>query len=259
VTFTGKVLRWKLYLQDKDFDLFHIPGKEEHQFVPVALSRLCTNHVPPPPTLADRRIVALRPVMVLPPDIHARLSKVHNSKVGHWGLDICKRRLRETHQRQGGRDTTDRMISEFIRQCPACQVMSRMRLQIKAHRFTCASYSPFEVLHLDHIGPLPKDAHGNHYILVLMDAFSRWVELFPTKLTTAAETASKILNHVGRFGSPEVIHTDQGPVFHNELVIELVRLCGIEQSFARECSNEENGIVERANQEVLRHLRELLF
>jgi hypothetical protein len=57
VTFTGKVLRWKLYLQDKDFDLFHVPGMEEHQFVPDALSRLCTNHVPPPPTLADRRIV----------------------------------------------------------------------------------------------------------------------------------------------------------------------------------------------------------
>ena len=32
VTFTGKVLRWKLYLQDKDFDLYHVPGKEEHQF-----------------------------------------------------------------------------------------------------------------------------------------------------------------------------------------------------------------------------------
>ena len=88
VTFTGKVLRWKLYLQDKDFDLLHVLGKEEHQFVPDALSRLCTSHVPPPPTLADRRIVALRPVMVLPSDIYARLSKLHNSKVGHWGLDI---------------------------------------------------------------------------------------------------------------------------------------------------------------------------
>ena len=30
VAFTGKVLRWKLYLQD----LYHVPGKEEHQFVP---------------------------------------------------------------------------------------------------------------------------------------------------------------------------------------------------------------------------------
>ena len=38
-----------------------------------------------------------------------------------------------------------------------------------------------EMLHLDHIGPLTKDAHGNEYILVIIDAFSRWVELFPTK------------------------------------------------------------------------------
>ena len=40
VTLTGKVLRWKLYLQDKDFHLMHVPGKEVHQFVPDALSRL---------------------------------------------------------------------------------------------------------------------------------------------------------------------------------------------------------------------------
>ena len=45
-TLTGKVLRWKLYLQDKDFHLCHVPGKEVHQGVPDALSRLCENHMP---------------------------------------------------------------------------------------------------------------------------------------------------------------------------------------------------------------------
>ena len=50
-----------------------------------------------------------------------------------------------------------------------------------------------------HIGPLTKDAHGNEYILVIIDAFSRWVELFPTKSTTAVETASVIPNHISRF------------------------------------------------------------
>ena len=79
----------------------------------------------------------------------------------------------------------DRMIKEFLRQCPYCQITNRLRIPIKAHQFTCASYNPFEVLHLDHIGPLTKDAHGNEYILVIIDAFSRWVELFPTKSTTA--------------------------------------------------------------------------
>ena len=208
VIFTGKVLRWKLYLQNKDFDLYHVPGKEEHQFVPDALSRICANNItPPPPILAEQRIVALVSMMVLPAEVSARLKKVHNSLAGHWGLDICRRRLEEEQPRRGECGITDRMIKEFIR-------------QIKTHRFTCASYNPFEVLHLDHLGPLTKDAHGNEYILVIIDAFSRWIELFPTKSTTTIETASAILNHIGRFCTPEVIHTDQGPAFHNDLITE---------------------------------------
>ena len=187
-----------------DFDLYHVPGKEEHQFVPDSLSRLSANNVPPPPTLVEpppptlveQRIVALVPM------------KVHNSQMGNWGLDICRRRLNEEQPRWGECDITDRMSKEFIRQCPACQLMNRMRVQIKTHRFTCASYNPFEVLHLDHIGPLTKDALDNEYILVIIDVFSRWIELFPTKSTTVLETTSAILNHIGRFGTPEVIHTD---------------------------------------------------
>jgi len=60
-----------------------------------------------------------------------------------------------------------------------------------------------------------------------------FVGLFPTKSTIALETASVVLNYIGRFGSPEVIHTDQGPAFHNELVTELLRPYGIEQFFAQ--------------------------
>jgi len=77
--------------------------------------------------------------------------------------------------------------------------MNRLKIPIKTHPFTCASYNPFEVIHLDHFEPLPVDSHGNEYILVIIDAFSRWVELLPTKSTTALETATIILNHVERF------------------------------------------------------------
>ena len=61
------------------------------------------------------------------------------------------------------------------------------------------------------------------YLLSLMLSPDGGVELFPTKSTTAVETASIMLNHIGRFGNPEVIHTDQGPAFHNELVQESMR------------------------------------
>ena len=55
--------------------------------------------------------------------------------------------------------------------------MSRLRIPIKTHPFTCASYNPFEVLHFDNIGPLRPDEKGNVYILVdnseLIHLFSR--------------------------------------------------------------------------------------
>ena len=175
--------------------------------------------------------------MDLPQDVYERLTDIHNSLRGHVGLNLCKRRLK-TIRKHRVKDNLeqeemipDHMINEVFRQCPHCQITNRLRLPIKAHRFTCASYNPFEVLHLDHNGPLSKNAHGNKYMLVIIDTFSRWVELFPTKSTTAIETASVMLNHIGRFRSPQVIHTDQGPAFHNELVQELFRLCGIEHFY----------------------------
>ena len=65
--------------------------------------------------------------------------------------------------------------------------------------------------------------------------------------------------HFGRFGTPEVILTDRGPTFHNHLIKDLCRMTGVEQSLTTAYSKEENAIVERANQEVLRHLNALLF
>jgi hypothetical protein len=52
------------------------------------------------------------------------------------------------------------------------------------------------------------------FILVVIDAFSRWGELYPTATTTAVKTASCIFQHFGRFGNPDVVHTDRGTAFH---------------------------------------------
>ena len=87
-------------LERKDFDLYYVAGKKEHQFVPDALSRICVNRIPPPPTLADKSIVTLRPVMTLPQDIYDTLADIHNSLRGHVGLKLCKRRLKMTRKQR---------------------------------------------------------------------------------------------------------------------------------------------------------------
>ena len=70
-------------------------------------------------------------------------------------------------------------VRQFIQQCPVCQKMRELRRNIKVHPFTTASYAPMEVLNIDTISPVEKDEFGNEYILVIIDCFTRWVELFP--------------------------------------------------------------------------------
>ncbi len=82
-----------------------------------------------------------------------------------------------------------RYITKFVRDCPVCQLRSAVNRQIMTHRFTTASYTPMEVLNIDTIGPVTRDAIENCYILVVIDCFTRFVELYPVSDTSALRCA----------------------------------------------------------------------
>ena len=71
--------------------------------------------------------------------------------------------------------------------------------------------NPFEVLSWDIMGPLPISSQGNKYILVVTDIFTKWVEAFALKDTTANTLATVLLNEViCRYGTPCTLYSDQG-------------------------------------------------
>ncbi len=61
------------------------------------------------------------------------------------------------------------------------------------------------------MGPLPRSTHQHEYILVFVDYFSRWVELFPIRKATALTVASLLRKEIlTRWGVPDLILSDQG-------------------------------------------------
>jgi hypothetical protein len=137
--------------------------------------------------------------------------------------------------------------------------MSSLKLQIHTHPYTLASYGLMDKINLDTIGPLPADQDGNTYILVIIDCLSRFVELYPTKDTSALAAAKCLLQFTGRYGVPARILTDGGSQLYNKLINEYSKLLLIENQYTHAYSKEENAIVERANKEVLRHLKAIIF
>jgi len=81
-------LRWKFYLQAKDFYSCHVPGKKVHQGVPDALSRLCKNNMLAKPDKENQQgrtviMSALKPEQSLPDMIYDKVAAVHNSSKDH--------------------------------------------------------------------------------------------------------------------------------------------------------------------------------
>ena len=252
---SAKVRRWKLFLQEFNFDLIHIAGVDN--LVADAFSRLCSIMISDDE--ADDfslNIFEKEKDQPIPAERYRMISNVHNSTIGHGGAEATMDKLRSKGQTW---KYMRRMVRKFIRECPVCQLQCNNSILQRIAPFTTASYYPMEVLNIDTIGPLPKDEYGNQYILVIIDCFSRWVELFPLPDTSAIKCAEALLQHCGRFGVPAIIRSDQGSQFANEIIKQLTELLGTEQEFTTAYSKEENAIVERSNKEVMRHLRAMIF
>jgi hypothetical protein len=113
-----------------------------------------------------------------------------------------------------------------------------------------------EVLNIDTIGPVSKDSADNCYILVIIDCFTRFLELYPVSDTAALPCArALIISHVCRYETPMTIRSDHGTQYLNGIIInQLLSLLQIDHELSLTYSKEHNAIVDRANKEMMRHL-----
>jgi hypothetical protein len=150
-------------------------------------------------------------------------------------------------------------IKRFISLCPTCQKNRHNVNRNIAFPFTVSSYAPFEKLQIDFIVKLDPDEDGVDHIMVIIDTFSRWVSLYPMKGISAKQAADVLIQHCGKFGFPKRLSHDNDPVFMGHIMQEIISLIGSRSEPTMSYSKEESAIVERANKEVLRHLRNFIF
>jgi hypothetical protein len=112
-----------------------------------------------------------------------------------------------------------------------------------------------ECLNIDFIGPYPDKG----YVLVIIDTFTRWVELHHSPAAAAKSAADHLFQHFGRFRAPTQLLSDRGPQFVNEVIKEFLPLVGTEHCLTLAYSSQQNAIVERVNKEINRHIRSLTF
>ncbi|KAG8240269.1 hypothetical protein J437_LFUL015339 [Ladona fulva] len=145
-------------------------------------------------------------------------------------------------------DRLDKQIEETVRKCLHCQDQRTEAAQAPVHPWEFPA-KPWNRLHIDFAGPL----HGFHW-LVIVDARTKWPEVFPLKNATSQATINAISSVIACFGVSEQLVSDNGPQF---TTTEFKRFCKKFQ-IQHVCSNEGGMEKYRGAEHFVRMLKSVL-
>jgi hypothetical protein len=187
------------------------------------------------------------------------LQQVHSDSAGHVGAVKTYRRLRCLPGYPWGlssRQVIDE-ASRYISACPTCQKSAKLPQPYTSTRWI--RQPPFREVAIDCLEMPFPDADGNIKILVVVDSFSRALELFPLPFADAERVAECLYSVFCRYHRIDVIRCDGAKAFASSVVSQLLKILGSRLHVITPFAHWQNGQAERANREILRHLRALVL
>jgi len=110
---------------------------------------------------------------------------------------------------------------------------------------------PFQIIHVDHLGPFETSTANNKYLLVVADNLTKYVHLYPCGSTDAAGVTRLLKKFCDDRGIPDRIISDRGTCFTSRT---FRRFC-LDREIAHTLNStrhpQANGQVERANRTII--------
>ena len=192
--------------------------------------------------------------LIVPANLQREITEnVHRTT--HMGVAKTAEMLREHFYWVGMMDS----VRAVCRECVVCGANKRSyQPKVDLQPYEMGQLSPRNAVAMD-IGTLPWSEDGYRYFLVIVDLFSRFVELVPLR-DQCAETVSEafIDGWVYRHGLPKILVTDQAHNMDGNVMTDLCdRMC-IEKRRSSPYHPEGDGLAERCVQSAKQLLRCML-
>jgi hypothetical protein len=141
----------------------------------------------------------------------------------------------------------DQDVQNFVRECDVCSRAKWTPVGSAIPRISMKSAErPFQRVSMDYAGPFRQTSRGNKYFLVIVDDFSRFLRVYPTRDCSAATTIRCFQDLVANEGIPEEVLTDNGTHFTADIVKEFFESQKIKHIRSAPYHPSANGMAERS-------------
>lgn len=117
---------------------------------------------------------------------------------------------------------------------------------------------PFQTIHVDHYGPLNQTFGRFRHILVVVDAFSKFLNLYPVRTVAAKESCLRLTQYFLHYSKPIKIISDRGSCFRSDVFKEFCERYDIKHIKTAVGMPSANGQVERYNRGLTVMLSKLM-
>ena len=181
------------------------------------------------------------------------ISSCHDPTLsGHWGTARTTQKVLQDYIWPSVAVDVD----NYIEKCPICF----KKKDLKAKKAT-TGIIPWpqargfnDRVHCDLVGPFRSNTN-NKYILCIIDAYSKWVEIVAIPDKKATTVAWEIFkNWICRYSVPSLFITDNGKEFANQVLDELFKLFQAKHHTVNVYSPRSNGQIEKFNSSLRSYL-----
>lgn len=194
--------------------------------------------------VAFRRDKDNRLQLMVPDEMEDDIIRMIHEKIGHMSVDKSYEQICKHYWFPGMKAK----VENFIRNCVRCIVNAAPPRAGQANLHSIPKVSvPFDTLHVDHFGPLPSLKSKRKHVLVIVDAFTKMVRLYPVNSTSSREVCASLDKYFSYYSRPRRIITDRGTAFTSNEFTEYPKKHNVSHVKVAVASPQANGQVERVN------------
>lgn len=188
----------------------------------------------------------------LPKELSVMLVIEQHENHGHFGREKCFNYLNKYYYSP----KLKHLISKVLAGCELCQ-KSKVGPRSFGEMGHVIPKCPNEIICTDLMGPLPTSRGGVNFILVMVDAFSKYICIYSLKRATAKNILTCLFNkYIPKMGKPKAILSDNGTQFTSELWLDGLSRENIQVRHTSVYFPQGN-LTERFNREIGRLIRAL--